>query len=300
MAAPSREPARDDPARPVWRRPRRPTSPRARRTSARPGWGSHPTRCAARRASSAPSMSPLRSRIRPSSLSGHPISRRRYGLSSSQAASASRSASSHAPRNLRISARCTRQRPCRLPMAFVLHHRSIASVHSSARSYCASPCRAQTSSQYTSPVESGSRSPETAATPTSSSSARPSSTSPSRMRSRAAATRPTAHAAGSHSEPTAMARSDHCRAPWRSPVSIRSYVRTTASHACAGVSSWPSRRRSARASQPRTGAISAVSRSRCNATRTAAPAAATGSPACTPSACARSHASMVTSRWPAA
>ena len=34
-------------------------SPCARRTSARPGWGSHPTRCAARRASSAPSMSPL-------------------------------------------------------------------------------------------------------------------------------------------------------------------------------------------------------------------------------------------------
>ena len=57
-------------------------------------------------------------------------------------------------------------------MAFVRHHRSIASVHSSATSYCASPCRAQTSSQYTSPVESGSRSPETAATPASSSSAR--------------------------------------------------------------------------------------------------------------------------------
>ena len=57
------------------------------------------------------------------------------------------------------------------------------------------------------------------------------------MRSRAAATRPTAHAAASHLEPTSIARSDHCRAPWTSPVSIRSYVRTTASHACAGVSS---------------------------------------------------------------
>ena len=56
-------------------------------------------------------------------------------------------------------------------MAFVRHQRSIAWVHSSATSYCPSPCRAQTSSQYTSPVESASRSPETAATPTSSSSA---------------------------------------------------------------------------------------------------------------------------------
>ena len=41
--------------------------------------------------------------------------------------------------------------------------------------------------------------PETVATPTSSSSARPCSTSPSRMRSRASATRPSAHAAGSRS-----------------------------------------------------------------------------------------------------
>jgi Bacterial extracellular solute-binding proteins, family 3 len=39
------------------------------------------------------------------------------------------------------------QRPWRLPMAFVLHHRSIASVHSSAASYWARPCRAHTSSQ---------------------------------------------------------------------------------------------------------------------------------------------------------
>ena len=276
-------------------------SPCARRTSARPGWGSQPTRCAARRASSAPSMSPLRSRIRPSSLSGHPISRRRYGLSSSQATSASRSASSHAPRNLRISARCTRQRPWRLPMAFVRHHRSIASVHSSATSYCASPCRAQTSSQYTSPVESASRSPETAATPTSSSSARPSSTSPSRMRSRAAATCPTAHAAASHSEPTAMARSDHCRAPCevagQHPL-VRADGREP--RVRGRLLADPARSRSARPSQPRTGAISAVSSSRCIATRTAAPAAATASPACADSACARSHASMVTSRWPAA
>ena len=122
-------------------------------------------------------------------------------------------------------------------MAFVRHHRSIASVHSSATSYCASPCRAHTSSQYTIPVESASRSPETAATPTSSSSASPSETSPSRMRSRAPATRPTAQAAASCFEPTSIARSDHCRASWTSPISIRSYVLTTASHAWAGVSS---------------------------------------------------------------
>ena len=60
---------------------------------------------------------------------------------------ASVSASPHDPRSRRISARWTRQRPRRLPMAFVVHHRSIASVHSSATSYCASPCRAHTSSQ---------------------------------------------------------------------------------------------------------------------------------------------------------
>ena len=54
----------------------------------------------------------------------------------------------------------------------------------------------------------------------------------------------------------------------------------------------PSSRRSARASQPRTGAISAVSSSRCIATRTAAPAAATTSPACTDNACA-----APTPRW---
>ena len=62
----------------------------------------------------------------------------------------------------------------------------------------------------------------------------------------------------------------------------------------------PSRSRSARANQPRTGAMRAVSKSRCMATRTAAPAAATWSPACRHAAWARSHASMVTSRWPAA
>jgi hypothetical protein len=150
-------------------------SPCARRTSARPGWGSHPTRCAARSASSAPSMSLLRSRIRPSSLSGHPISRRRCGLSSSQAISASRSASSHAPRNLRISARCTRQRPRRLPMAFVWHHRSIASVHSSATSYCESLQGANELAVHE-PGRKRIEIPETAATPTSSSSARPTST----------------------------------------------------------------------------------------------------------------------------
>lgn len=109
------------------------TSPWARRTSARLGWGSHAARCASSRACSAPSMSPLRSRIRPSSVSGHPISRRRYGRSSSHATSSSSSASLHNPRSRRISARWTRQRPWRLPIAFVLHQRSIASVHCSAR-----------------------------------------------------------------------------------------------------------------------------------------------------------------------
>ena len=58
-------------------------------------------------------------------------------------------------------------------MAFVSHHRSIASVHCSATSYRARPCRAHTSSQYTTPVESASSSPETVATPASSSNARP-------------------------------------------------------------------------------------------------------------------------------
>ena len=53
------------------------TSPWASRTSARPGWGSHPARCAASSASSAPATSPLCRRIRPSSVSGHPSSRRR-------------------------------------------------------------------------------------------------------------------------------------------------------------------------------------------------------------------------------
>ena len=37
----------------------------------------------------------------------------------------------------RISARWTRQRPWMLPIAFVWHHRSMVSVHSSAASYCA-------------------------------------------------------------------------------------------------------------------------------------------------------------------
>ena len=59
-------------------------------------------------------------------------------------------------------------------MAFVRHHRSIASVHSSATSYCASPCRAHTRLAVHNPGrERASRSPETAATPTSSSSASP-------------------------------------------------------------------------------------------------------------------------------
>ena len=107
-------------------------------------------------------------------------------------------------------------------MALVSHQRSIASVHSSAISYWARPCNAHTSSQKTTPVESGSSSPDTVATPASSSSARPCCTSPSRMSSRASATRPMAHAAGSHTEPMSMARRAHWRAPGVSPVSIRS------------------------------------------------------------------------------
>src|SRR5690606_15081033 len=51
---------------------------------------------------------------------------------------------------------------------------------------------------------------------------------------------------------------------------------------------------------PRTGAMRAVSKRRCIATRTAAPAAARWSPACMQAAWARSHVSIVTSRWPAA
>src|SRR5688500_5047069 len=46
--------------------------------------------------------------------------------------------------------------------------------------------------------------------------------------------------------------------------------------------------------------MSAVSKSRCMATRTAAPAAPSESRASIASACARSHASSVTSRWPEA
>ena len=83
-------------------------------------------------------------------------------------------------------------------MALVWDHRSIASVHCSARSYCASPCSADTNSQYTTPVDSGSRSPEIAAIPASSSRPKPCSTAPSRISSRACATRPMAAAAGSH------------------------------------------------------------------------------------------------------
>ena len=76
-----------------------------------------------------------------------------------------------------------------------------------------------------------------------------------------------------------MARRAHVRALGRSPASIRSYERTTASQALADVSPRSSRSRSARANQPRTGAMRAVSKSRCIATRTAAPAAASVSPA---------------------
>ena len=187
-----------------------------------------------------------------------------------------------------------------LPTALVADHRSIASVHCSATSYWARPWSAHTSSQYTTPVDSGSKPPDTAATPAWSRSARPRGTSPSRMNSRASATRPIAAAAGSRREPTSMACRAQCRAAARSPVSIRSYARTTPNHACTRVSATPSRSRSARANQPRTGAIRAVSNSRCMATRTAASAAASSSPTRMNAAWLRSHASIVTSRWPAA
>ena len=100
-------------------------SPCARRTSARPGCGSHPTRCAASSASSAPSRSPLRRRIRPSSLSGQPISRRRYGRSSSHASSASRSASLARPAQPQdlgaMDAAAPMQTPDRVRLAPPLH-----------------------------------------------------------------------------------------------------------------------------------------------------------------------------------
>ena len=71
----------------------------------------------------------------------------------------------------------------------------MASVHCSARSYCPSACNAHTTSQKTTPVESGSISPETVATAASFSSSRPCVTSPCRIRVRASATRPRAAAA---------------------------------------------------------------------------------------------------------
>ena len=74
----------------------------------------------------------------------------------------------------------------------------------------------------------------------------------------------------------------------------------TATQAWTGVSSYPSSSRSARLTQPRIGAINAVSINRCSATRVAAPAAASESPTRTASVCARSQASMVTSTWPVA
>ena len=68
------------------------TSPCASRSSASPGCGIHELAWAARKASSAPVRSPLRSRMLPSSVSGHPNSLRIHGRSSSQASSASSSA----------------------------------------------------------------------------------------------------------------------------------------------------------------------------------------------------------------
>ena len=125
-------------------------------------------------------------------------------------------------------------------------------------------------------------------------------TSPSRMSSRASATRPMAHAAGSHlapdldrpPRPLARARQVAGQHPLVGADDRKPRVRRRLPR--------PSRRRSARASQPRTGAMSAVSRSRCMATRTAAPAAATCRRPRTHAACARSQVSIVTSRWPAA
>jgi hypothetical protein len=63
-------------------------SPCSIRSSAIPGSGGQARRWACRNASSAPSRSPRRSRILPSSTSGQPNSRRIHGRSSSQAASA--------------------------------------------------------------------------------------------------------------------------------------------------------------------------------------------------------------------
>ena len=108
------------------------TSPCASSTSARPGCGSQPARAR-------PATPARRRRGRPSAAGSArarsaAIRARVAGTGGARRTPRAPrcSASSHEPRSLRISARWTRQRPCRLPTAFVLHHRSIASVHSSA------------------------------------------------------------------------------------------------------------------------------------------------------------------------
>ncbi len=177
------------------------------------------------------------------------------------------------PRSRRISARWTRQRPCTLPIAWPCRQCSMARVHSSAKSYCARACSAHTTSQYTTPVEKGSNSPVTVVIAASFSCSRPPATSPSRIRFRASAIRPIAAAPASQREPIWIALRAHRRAVGKSPERSLSYVRTTASLACTAVSSLSSRYRSACLIHPRTGAMSAVSKSKCIATRVAALAA---------------------------
>ena len=86
----------------------------------------------------------------------------------------------------------------------------------------------------------------------------------------------------------------------RSPLRRRSKVRTATNHACAGVTDAGSRRRSARRGHPRTGAMSAVSKSRRMATCTAAAAARLSYLNPDGSPWSRSQASITTSRRPAA
>ena len=199
------------------------TSPCASRSRASPGCGDQACPCASTKASSAPARSPLRSRMLPSSTSGHPNSRRIHGRSSSHAPRASCSASSHGPVTRSSSARCTRHRPLMPPKAAPRPQRSMTSVQSRARSCRASHCAAQISSQYIIPVVSGSTSPLISSAATSSSAASPSSTSPSAIRSRAIATWPITTAACTPSSPPSLiALSALSRDPSGSPHMKRS------------------------------------------------------------------------------
>ena len=123
-------------------------SPWARRTRARPGWGIPPPRV---RPAGLP---PPRPRCLPCEVgSVRARSAAIRALAASTGAVPRRPRATDLPHRRTthaawgVSARWTRQRPWRLPMAFVSHHRSIASVHSSATSYWARPCNTQTSSQ---------------------------------------------------------------------------------------------------------------------------------------------------------